>query len=98
MGYDTKCYDLAEAFLADEVAINTPEHVDKLAQLIQDTIEGELALWNEEARPVRGLTIHSVIDGGTLGDCVACDGYVIAASEFPHCPTCARLIREGKPL
>lgn len=31
----------------------------------------------------------------SLGDCVSCDGYVLSASEFPHCPTCARLQREG---
>ncbi len=32
----------------------------------------------------------------TLGDCVSCDGYVILESDAPHCPTCARLIREGQ--
>lgn len=33
-----------------------------------------------------------------LGDCVSCDGYVLDPLEKPHCPTCARLLREGKPL
>lgn len=29
------------------------------------------------------------------GDCISCDGYILAESEKPHCPTCARLLREG---
>lgn len=33
-----------------------------------------------------------------FGDCVSCDGYILDAAEFPHCPTCARLLREGKTL
>lgn len=53
MSYDQKCYDLAEAFLLDEAAINTPEHVDQLAQRIQDVIEGELELWNEAAQAAK---------------------------------------------
>ena len=60
----------------------TPERVNKLAQVIQDAIEGEIAGFR----------------GEPLGDCVSCDGYILEASEFPHCPTCARLVREGKPL
>lgn len=43
MGYDTKCYDLADAFLRDEGEINTAENTERLAQLIQDTIEEEIA-------------------------------------------------------
>jgi hypothetical protein len=49
MSYDTKCYDLAEAFLS-EFADGTPapsatiaKHAPRLAQAIQDTIEQELA-------------------------------------------------------
>lgn len=34
----------------------------------------------------------------SLGDCTTCDGYILAASEAPYCPTCARLQREGKDL
>lgn len=34
----------------------------------------------------------------SLGDCLGCDGYILAASEAPYCPTCARLRREGKAL
>lgn len=34
----------------------------------------------------------------TLGDCIGCDGYILAASEAPYCPTCARLKAEGKAL
>lgn len=33
-----------------------------------------------------------------LRDCETCDGYILAASEAPYCPTCARLKREGKDL
>ncbi len=36
--------------------------------------------------------------GATFGDCVSCDGYVLDPSEAPHCPSCARLKREGKAL
>ena len=43
MGYDVKCYELAEAFLEDEGIINTSENTERLAQLIQDTIESEIA-------------------------------------------------------
>lgn len=32
------------------------------------------------------------------GDCTECDGYILAASEAPYCPTCARLKAEGKDL
>ena len=31
----------------------------------------------------------------SYGDCVSCDGYVLSAEDAPHCPTCARLTREG---
>lgn len=34
----------------------------------------------------------------SFGDCVSCDGYILTESEKPHCPTCARLLREGKAL
>lgn len=39
MGYDTKCHDLASAFLADTPDINTEASRDKLAQHIQTAIE-----------------------------------------------------------
>jgi hypothetical protein len=42
MGYDQKCYDLAEAFLDDTPEINTTANTERLAQLIQDTIEDEI--------------------------------------------------------
>jgi len=38
MSYDSKCYDLAEHFLADETNV-TAEHKIKLAQYIQNAIE-----------------------------------------------------------
>jgi hypothetical protein len=40
MSYDSKCYDLAEAFLEDEPALNTEPRRKELAQIIQDAIEG----------------------------------------------------------
>lgn len=39
MSYDTKCYDLAEAFLEDEPALNNESHRKALAQEIQNAIE-----------------------------------------------------------
>lgn len=42
MAYDTKCYDLAEAFLTDCPAINDEKHRDELAQVIQRAIEDYL--------------------------------------------------------
>lgn len=88
--YDTKCYNLAVAFLEDEPAINTPERVNQLAQKIQDTIEDEINMWTEDKKLDDAVA--------SLGDCVSCDGYVLTESDTPHCPTCARLIREGKAL
>ncbi len=37
--YDTKCYDLAEAFLEDMPHLNTERRRDELASMIQHTIE-----------------------------------------------------------
>ncbi len=34
----------------------------------------------------------------SLGDCVSCDGYRINPEDGEHCPTCARMKREGKAL
>ena len=42
MAYDTKCYDLAEAFLEDEGGLNTETRRKELAQVIQDAIETEI--------------------------------------------------------
>ena len=40
MGYDVKCYELAETFIDDERGVvKTEKMVAELAQLIQDTIE-----------------------------------------------------------
>lgn len=41
--YDTKCYDLAEAFLEDTPHLATATRTDELAALIQSTIEGYIA-------------------------------------------------------
>lgn len=81
--FDTKCYQLAHDFYFDHPEVSTPQRVNKLAQLIQDTIEGEIAMQEQ---------------GGPYGDCVDCDNYILAESEAPYCPTCARLKREGSEL
>lgn len=39
-GCDTKCYDLAEAFLEDEPTLQSEHKKKALAMAIQDTIEG----------------------------------------------------------
>lgn len=46
MAYDTKCYDLAEAFLEDESHLKAK--VGELAQLIQTTIEDWINYENRE--------------------------------------------------
>ena len=43
MSYDSKCYDLAAAFLADLPDIDTEINRCELAQVIQQTIEDEIA-------------------------------------------------------
>lgn len=54
MGYDTKCYDLAAAFLADWPEKNTKENRDKLAQHIQNEIESEIEFILEPATKPSG--------------------------------------------
>lgn len=44
--------------------------------------------------PLAGLGVTTTCL--SYGDCVSCDGYVLNQNEAPHCPTCARLLREGK--
>jgi hypothetical protein len=39
MTYDTKCYDLAKAFLEDEPDLLCDEYIDELAKDIQTCIE-----------------------------------------------------------
>ena len=39
MAYDSRCYDLAEVFLADEPALQTENKKAALAQTIQEAIE-----------------------------------------------------------
>lgn len=41
--YDTKCFDLAEAFLSDAPHLATHDRADELAALIQRTIEEFIA-------------------------------------------------------
>ncbi len=48
--YDTNCYKLAEMFLSDESAdVNTEANRDRLAQVIQNAIEGEIDSFNADA-------------------------------------------------
>lgn len=39
MAYDTKCWDLAAAFLSDTPHLETPDRIEGLAQHIQTEIE-----------------------------------------------------------
>lgn len=54
MAYDSKCYDLAEAFLEDEPHLNTEGRRDELAQLIQTTIEDFIAHEQSNYEPPDG--------------------------------------------
>lgn len=48
MGYDTKCRELAQAFLEDAPEEQrTKEHEEELAQVIQDAIEEYLEVLSE---------------------------------------------------
>lgn len=61
MGYDTKCYDLAAAFLADTPDIDNERSRAVLAQRIQDTIEGETLYLEgacERCGEARGKDVH----------------------------------------
>ena len=51
MAYDTKCYDLAEAFLEDEPHLNTDKRRDMLAQIIQTSIEDYIACERDNYEP-----------------------------------------------
>lgn len=51
MTYDSKCYDLAEAFLEDQPHLNTEGRRAELAKLIQATIEGWLNLEDSNHEP-----------------------------------------------
>lgn len=46
--YDTKCYALAAAFLADTPQLDTEENRTGLAQEIQDLVEDRLAQLEED--------------------------------------------------
>ena len=45
MGYDEKCYTLAEDFLRDEPELDVPVYRHELAQIIQNSIEEAIELW-----------------------------------------------------
>lgn len=42
MTFDSKCFELAEHFLSDEPALNTPAAQTTLAQAIQQAVEDEI--------------------------------------------------------
>lgn len=50
MSYDTKCYNLAEAFLSDGGWTHSGDY-ERLAQQIQDCIEDFVAELENEAAP-----------------------------------------------
>jgi hypothetical protein len=52
MAYDSKCYDLAEAFLEDEPSLNTEGRRKQLAQIIQTAIEDEIQWMRDTCEPV----------------------------------------------
>jgi hypothetical protein len=49
--YDSKCYDLAAAFLSDEPALDTTDRVEKLASEIQQAIEDWIASEKDNYEP-----------------------------------------------
>jgi hypothetical protein len=60
MSFDTKCYDLAEYFLADHYAPAQPSEATKreMAQAIQDGIEMLLATLGETASEHDVANVH----------------------------------------
>lgn len=61
----------------------------------------EGALWRlvQQFNRSNDAETHRLIQHPTaLGDCIGCDGYILTESEKPYCPTCTRLLREGKAL
>ena len=48
MSYDSRCYDLAECFLADQRLLNNKSRKHQLAEHIQQAIEQEIAWMNRE--------------------------------------------------
>lgn len=53
MAFDTKCHDLATAFLGDEPKLDTPENRDALAQIIQTAIEDWINYENTDSVAAR---------------------------------------------
>ena len=69
-----------------------------LSHLTEDEVAEALRVY--EAEKPKFLAMYERVrrDMLSYGDCVSCDNYVLNESEKPHCPTCARLLREGKAL
>ena len=55
MAYDTKCYDLAAAFLHDEPELDTEDKRTSLAQTIQTEIENWIEWEREHKNRLRGI-------------------------------------------
>lgn len=53
MAYDSRCYDLAETFLADEPALQTENKKKALAQTIQTSIEDWIQWEHDHAATVQ---------------------------------------------
>lgn len=62
MAYDTKCYDLAEAFLEDEPSLNTEARRKALAQVIQTAIEEEIDWMRDNYEPPDSAPIGNTAD------------------------------------
>ena len=61
MSYDSKCYDLAVAFLADTPDLDNERSRNVLAQVIQDAAENEVQYLEgacERCGEARGTDIH----------------------------------------
>ena len=56
--------------------------------------------FDDMAKRIRREVHDDEVDEGivppSVGDCIACDGYVLTSEELPYCPTCARLRREAE--
>lgn len=76
MAYDSKCFDLAEAFLSDEPLLNKPEYTKELAQHIQYEIESYIR-WEKQRlkAPRKANTCEAgfVINSGPCKKCGATD-------------------------
>ena len=57
--YDSRCYDLAEIFLADEALLNNEPHKAQLATAIQTAIEDEIH-WMRHEQEVKAKAMDMI--------------------------------------